>query len=78
MSPGVHWWLRLFLERCYAGCYGCTGTVATDRSKEGEMPRKPNGKRVVDARGGVSVRAKNGNGQGSVFFAETENAWRAS
>ena len=42
------------------------------------MPRKPNGKRVVDARGGVSVRAKNGNGQGSVFFAETENAWRAS
>ena len=34
------------------------------------MPRKPNGKRVVDARGGVSVRAKNGNGQGSVFFAE--------
>ena len=35
------------------------------------MPRRPNGKRVVSADGAVSVRAKNANGQGSVYFVES-------
>ena len=42
------------------------------------MPRRPNGKRVVSADGAVSVRAKNANGEGSVYFVETAGAWRAS
>ncbi len=42
------------------------------------MPRKPNGKRVVTIDGQISVRAKNANGEGSVFFAESEGSWRAS
>ncbi len=42
------------------------------------MPRKPNGKRIISTNGAVSVRAKNANGEGSVYFVETAGAWRAS
>ncbi len=42
------------------------------------MPRKPTGKTVHFDDGSRSVRGKNGNGQGSVYFNEAKQAWQAS
>jgi hypothetical protein len=42
------------------------------------MPRKPTIKTVTLADGSRSVFNKNGNGEGTVYFQESKNAWRAS
>jgi len=42
------------------------------------MSRKPTGKTVHFDDGSRSVRGKNGNGQGSVYFNEAKQAWQAS
>ena len=42
------------------------------------MPRKPTIKTVTFADGSRSVFNKNGNGEGTVYFQASKNAWRAS
>jgi len=42
------------------------------------MPRKPTTKTVVFANGSKSVFNKHGNDEGTVYFQESKNAWRAS
>ena len=42
------------------------------------MPRKPVTKTVTFSDGSRSVFNKNGNGEGTVYFQESKNAWRAS
>jgi len=42
------------------------------------MPRKPTTKTVTFVDGSKSVFSKNGNGEGTLYFQESKNAWRAS
>ena len=42
------------------------------------MPRKPTTKTILFADGSKSVFNKNGNGEGTLYFQESKNAWRAS
>lgn len=42
------------------------------------MPRRPVGKRSTSADGATTIRGKAANGEGSLYFHEGVQAWRAS